>query len=390
MFEKPTVFILGAGASWHYGYPTGEKLVSQVIHKARELGKKLSEHANERTLYEGYLPQFIADKATGGQDRFYNAVRDAAEKCENLAKRLSQTNAPVIDHFLKWNSQLSDIGKLIISWILLECEEKYHKGVSNSGGNNWNENRRDLVHGPGGCKDDWCRFLLYKLVTDIDDDTSHYLHEKNNVTFVTFNYDLSLERALYSGLTAMNFLNRENIKKFFEDNRFIHVYGQIKEKHDFNFSPVAKDTSINGSWLYQMRPILDAAYKADIKAILDSKNDHEDTRLKYARERIEKAHDIYILGYGFDRENSKRLGLANTRAQRIFFTNFQDFNSINKRVNDLFKLDEMSADGVFYTGGKSDIWRIAVRYGQKRLVSPCYERSTRDVYEALEKDFDFL
>jgi hypothetical protein len=30
MIEKSTVFVLGAGASWHYGYPTGEELVQQV------------------------------------------------------------------------------------------------------------------------------------------------------------------------------------------------------------------------------------------------------------------------------------------------------------------------------------------------------------------------
>jgi hypothetical protein len=33
--KNPTVFILGAGASWHYGYPTGEKLVQKVIEKAK-------------------------------------------------------------------------------------------------------------------------------------------------------------------------------------------------------------------------------------------------------------------------------------------------------------------------------------------------------------------
>jgi len=30
MFKNPTVFILGAGASWHYGFPTGEDLVRKV------------------------------------------------------------------------------------------------------------------------------------------------------------------------------------------------------------------------------------------------------------------------------------------------------------------------------------------------------------------------
>jgi hypothetical protein len=27
MFTEPTVLILGAGASWHYGYPTGEEML---------------------------------------------------------------------------------------------------------------------------------------------------------------------------------------------------------------------------------------------------------------------------------------------------------------------------------------------------------------------------
>ena len=39
MFTNKTVFILGAGASWHYGYPTGEELVKQVI-KRYELAEK--------------------------------------------------------------------------------------------------------------------------------------------------------------------------------------------------------------------------------------------------------------------------------------------------------------------------------------------------------------
>ena len=32
--EKATAFILGAGASWHYGFPTGEALVKEIKTKA--------------------------------------------------------------------------------------------------------------------------------------------------------------------------------------------------------------------------------------------------------------------------------------------------------------------------------------------------------------------
>jgi hypothetical protein len=35
MFKSPAVFILGAGASWHYGYPTGEYLMKKIIDKGK-------------------------------------------------------------------------------------------------------------------------------------------------------------------------------------------------------------------------------------------------------------------------------------------------------------------------------------------------------------------
>ena len=38
---RETAFILGAGASWHYGYPIGDKLVKKVINKARFTSKHI-------------------------------------------------------------------------------------------------------------------------------------------------------------------------------------------------------------------------------------------------------------------------------------------------------------------------------------------------------------
>jgi hypothetical protein len=36
MFDRPTVFVLGAGASWHFGYPIGEELLSRVMMPSTE------------------------------------------------------------------------------------------------------------------------------------------------------------------------------------------------------------------------------------------------------------------------------------------------------------------------------------------------------------------
>ncbi len=46
MFTEETVFILGAGASWHYGYPTGEELISRVQRKANELASLWNDKIN--------------------------------------------------------------------------------------------------------------------------------------------------------------------------------------------------------------------------------------------------------------------------------------------------------------------------------------------------------
>jgi hypothetical protein len=68
VFKNPTVFILGAGASWHYGYPTGEELVKKVIQKAgivRNYFKESADHSNvQRPDYIGrdalLLPGFYS------------------------------------------------------------------------------------------------------------------------------------------------------------------------------------------------------------------------------------------------------------------------------------------------------------------------------------------
>jgi hypothetical protein len=39
MFTKNTVLVLGAGASCHYGYPTGDDLIGRIL-KTIETGKR--------------------------------------------------------------------------------------------------------------------------------------------------------------------------------------------------------------------------------------------------------------------------------------------------------------------------------------------------------------
>jgi hypothetical protein len=93
-------------------------------------------------------------------------------------------NGVIIDHFLAWNDTLRPIGKLMIAAAILECEAMWLRVRKN-------QNRRHSGSvAPVEYHDDWYRFIIHKLVYGCV--SSADLLE-NNVRFITFNYDTSLE-----------------------------------------------------------------------------------------------------------------------------------------------------------------------------------------------------
>jgi hypothetical protein len=183
--------------------------------------------------------------------------------------RLQTVYPLLIDHFLAWNESLRPIGKLLIAAVILECEAK--RSVRDGG---------------------WYRFLVHKLVYGCSESADIL---RNNVRFITFNYDASLENYLFAALTSLDILNQNH------------------------------------------------------------------------------AQVVYILGYGFDTQNNRRIGLdpiLRTSNKAVMFTNFGHIPAINKKASKLFfgNHDEfLSKDTV---GGLKD------RY---------FEKSGRNVYEVLRK-----
>jgi hypothetical protein len=229
MFTKKTVFILGAGASWHYGYPLGEGLVKKVIEKAALAIQFFSISA---AVSNSDLPDFIIDTTEPNASlevRWADALRD----CQMLRAGLEQVNPLVIDYFLGWNPKLQTIGRLLIAWVILECE---YVQLKNEG----NANRKQLlINSPFYAerikandvelkrfKDDWCRFVIHQLA--INGKTSSDIF-KNDVRFVTFNYDISLERELHDGLQYIDLFDPADIDDFLDADRILHVYGKVRE-----------------------------------------------------------------------------------------------------------------------------------------------------------------
>jgi hypothetical protein len=121
----------------------------------------------------------------------------------------------VIDYFLGHNSSVAEIGRLLIAWVILEREAAYQRS------GNVNRKAEDRPKH----KDNWCRFLVHRLASGCT--TAEGLIE-NKVTFVTFNYDLSLEEEIARGLDATERF-KSTRDKFLTGDRFLHVYGKIQE-----------------------------------------------------------------------------------------------------------------------------------------------------------------
>ena len=146
MFEAKTVFILGAGASWHYGYPTGEELVQHVIQKANTAqtyfnsvltGAGGAGLPHRPTFVARHHPETPADGVTGMKAQWSDAINE----CRDLALRLGSVDPLVIDYFLGNNPHLEEIGKLCIAWVILEREAVFAERGGN--GNRRASNKRE-------------------------------------------------------------------------------------------------------------------------------------------------------------------------------------------------------------------------------------------------------
>ncbi|SRR6266404_9567407 len=94
MFNNPTVFILGAGASWHYNYPTGEALVKDVIAKARAASGYFRTTLNNDVggLYRpNYIARHSPDPLPTGTTGMNEGWASALQECDELTHLIHET-----------------------------------------------------------------------------------------------------------------------------------------------------------------------------------------------------------------------------------------------------------------------------------------------------------
>jgi hypothetical protein len=293
MIEHDTVFIMGAGASVPYGYPTGKKLRHNIIYSSKGMLDNLI-HKNSLvpndllSVYDSQINEFIDD--------------------------FKRSATPSIDLFLSRNRKYEVIGKLAIAITILYAETK-----------------SKFVEDIDEKFQDWYSFLLDRMTNKLPKAEDYKRFSKNKVSFITFNYDRSFDYFLHDSLIhSFTEIDRDN-SNFSEIIPFpiIHIYGSLsnlpwQEKNAYYYRKGKLDESIRDfEMIYSM--------SKNIRIIQDRIRSQE---IENAKDLISKAQKVFFLGFGFADENLKVLGIPQLiTSEHTVFATVLGFSE--KRINDL-------------------------------------------------------
>jgi hypothetical protein len=260
MIQDETVIIIGAGASAPYGYPTGNELRRKICTEFRD----------------GYIALMERDRGSDFARR-----DDIIEGSRDFTEKFCRSNLS-IDHFLAISNDLSEIGKVAITFTLLneELKSTVPWDLSDQG-------------------EDWYTYLFNRMLEELANPDGFKKFGSNKIRFITFNYDRLLEHCIYENLTnsfpkVPNDLIVEQIKKI----EFYHVYGKIADllwESSKNRIPYQYNFDFNTIDLI----------KNNISIIGENKFI---SNIDLAKRAISLSKNIYFIGFGYARENLEILG----------------------------------------------------------------------------------
>lgn len=223
MITQKTTFILGAGASMAYGFPSG-KTLKALIWKKLEL-KTAFGVAKQRLPIQLYL-------ATDCNVYDWQAKEDFEEKVNKFRNDLILSPDETIDYFLEHvnGEEYRKIGRLAIANILLEREQEKYLFEDWMEYNSIEKNtlQQKFLEGTYVRPEDghWYQFLFNQMCRECK---SIDCFPKNNVSIITFNYDRSFEYYFLRSLMAKYKKTEQEAANILKQLPIVHVYGQLGE-----------------------------------------------------------------------------------------------------------------------------------------------------------------
>jgi hypothetical protein len=255
----PTVFVLGAGASQPFGLPLGSELRQNII-----------------------------NRYTGDQGRvniLLNTTPFNKADTERFISTLRFSGLGSVDAFLERRPEFMDIGKAMMGIELLHGEA--HDAL-------WHD------------ANNWLTYLFGSMIGNSLEEFAD-----NKVSFVTFNYDRTVEHFLFVCLKNTFGRSIEETGAVVEKLPIVHLHGRLghlpwqNQKATIEFA----DNQID---VRKMEIVT-----RQIKVVHEELTDGRDRDFELAHELLSKAEKVYLLGFGFGSRNVERLKLIDL-APKLF------------------------------------------------------------------------
>lgn len=257
MLKTNTTLVLGAGASIAMGYPTGAGLRSKIL---------------ELTSGERMEFSIRAGLMTSTNPSLYELV-DAFRKSQMYS----------IDAFLSRRPEFTDIGKMAIAAVLLECEKTA---------------LLDSCEHPDG----WLQYLWNQFGAANWDELDF-----SSLRIVTFNYDRVLEHYLLQAIQYAHGKTQNEALSKLASLQVVHVYGSL--------GATLPNRAGYLNYGYGIENGAPAIVAKSLQVIPEGRNDS--ATITAARGHLIWANRIGFLGFGFDSLNMERLASDETCKRTI-------------------------------------------------------------------------
>jgi hypothetical protein len=278
MKDKKTVFVLGAGASCPYGYPSGAHLREHIC------------------LSTGH--PHLKDLAQAIE-------KDGLPSVGDFKKTFESSSTKSIDLFMTRNPKLAPVGKYIIAFEIFKAEGKsqFRERARRTQDHYKQAELRGEVYllRKDFQGDDWYLYLFGRLTEGIVVKDALPYFSDGTVSFVTFNYDRSLEYFIYESFRkSFTEVPEYKVIQCLRNLKILHLYGQV--------APLKWQDSNEGvDYRPQISESLLRKVSSNIRTIYEEKQNPE---LVEAQNLLKRADEIFFLGFGFAPENMDVLGLT--------------------------------------------------------------------------------
>jgi hypothetical protein len=290
VFKRPTVFIVGAGASKEFNLPLGYEL-KEAISDLLNIG--FGEGLEDRDGDSLILRELISIAKASGQTDLDGIV----QKCWWIRSALP--GALSIDNFLevhKDDKQLVKIGKIAITRAILAAERSSKAFV---------DSERSYPFQIQDIQGTWLVPFFQILTEGVAKSDIESLFD--NISIISFNYDRVIEYILPKMLKIYYGISNSEVSKIFNKLKIIHPYGTV--------GSILGENSVGfGSDEYSLSKISEK-----IRTFSEGISDEN------LQNSIEKcmvnAENIVFLGFSFHKMNMKIISCpGNSFAKKVFAT----------------------------------------------------------------------